>query len=213
MESSNETATDSLPSNASQSVMQRLMVGIGNYLVLTECKHGPFLLNMRDTFIGKSMVTYGEWSESNLEIAHSLIGDGDMIIDVGAAFGAYTIPLAKAVGPLGTVVAFEAQRVLSQQLSANAFLNQLTNIEIHNAAVGNHTEVLAEVPKINYHMDGDFGSVSLLQDWKSIGAVVELVGLTSLDDLFFIKGAKCPSFINVDVEGMLVTIIFPFLFH
>mmetsp|Transcript_4664 Transcript_4664/g.8989 ORF Transcript_4664/g.8989 Transcript_4664/m.8989 type:complete len:112 (+) Transcript_4664:489-824(+) len=82
--------------------------------------------------------------------------------------------MAKRVGPSGKVVAFEAQRVPSQLLSANLVLNELTNVGVYNAGVGNSDSPL-EVPDIIYSDEANFGSLSLLVDWKSHGASTTLV--------------------------------------
>ena len=182
-------------------VTASLVIGIGNRLVIQECRYGPFLLNTMDTFIEKAMITYGEWSEASFQVAKTFINTGDLVLDIGASIGALTIPFAKAVGPSGRVMAFEPQRILSQQIATNVVLNQVNNVEIINTALGNHDEKLIEVPKVNYYSNGDFGSLSLLNDWKSAGAMVELVPFMRLDDIFLFDGAKCPSFIKVDSGG------------
>ena len=68
-----------------------------------------------------------------------LIPVGSKVLDGGANIGAFTVPLAKKVGPLGQVYAYEAQRVLSQILNTNIVLNQLTNVHIANEALGAHS--------------------------------------------------------------------------
>ena len=196
-----------------RSIAASLVIGIGDRLVIQECKYGPFLLSTMDTFIEKSMITYGEWSDASLQVARSFIKSGDVVVDVGASIGALTIPLAKLVGSEGSVLAFEPQRVLSQQLAANAVLNHVSNIEIINAAVGNHEELLIEVPKVNYSMKGDFGSVSLLNNWKSAGALVELVPFLRLDNVLIVEGTKCPSFIKIDAAGKKIISCYLYLYR
>ena len=49
----------------------------------------------------------GEWSEPELDLIHYAVQSGDTALDIGANFGLYAYPLAKAVGPNGKVYAFE----------------------------------------------------------------------------------------------------------
>ena len=72
------------------------------------------------------MAKLGEWSELEYTFFSHFVQKGDIVIDGGANIGAFTIPLAKKVGKSGVVYAFEAQRVLSQLLSANVALNEVS---------------------------------------------------------------------------------------
>lgn len=181
-----------------------LVISIGNNFILKECKHGIFLVNPMDTYVGRSLQIYGEWSENELSLFHKFISEGDLVMDIGANIGAFTVPLSRFVGENGRVLAFEPQRVISQQLGANVAMNNLGNVEINNVAVGS-VESVIEVPRINYGIPGNFGAVSLLSNWSSEGALVEAVRQISLDDVFYFEGSHCPSFIKIDVEGELST--------
>jgi FkbM family methyltransferase len=60
---------------------------------------------------------------------------GDIVIDVGAAFGLYTIPSSRQVSSSGKVVAIEAHPNVFEMLSRNVKLNKLTNVTCLNYAV------------------------------------------------------------------------------
>ena len=68
-------------------------------------------------------------------IEHFTPKEGDIVVDIGAAFGFYTILGAKRVGAKGKVVAIEAQPDSFEMLNRNIKLNQLTNIIPLNYAV------------------------------------------------------------------------------
>ena len=65
----------------------------------------------------------------------ALIEPGDVVVDVGADIGALTVPLARAVGPAGRVLAFEPQPTVFQNLCANLALNDLLHVQAFNAAL------------------------------------------------------------------------------
>lgn len=67
---------------------------------------------------------------------------GDVVLDVGANLGAFTVPMAERVGPQGVVHAFEPFRLVFQHLNANVALNGLSNVYTHNVAIGRQEKVL-----------------------------------------------------------------------
>jgi FkbM family methyltransferase len=60
--------------------------------------------------------------------------EGDVVIDVGAAFGFYTILSSRKVGPRGKVLAIEAQSDSFEMLNRNIKLNGLKNVTTLNYA-------------------------------------------------------------------------------
>lgn len=159
---------------------------------LTDTKYGPMLYNRYDTYVGKSIEKYGEYSDFEIALLTQLIPSGGLVVEVGANMGTHTIPLAKTVGNSGLVIAFEPQRALHSIICANAALNQLFNIVALNRAVGSQSGNII-VPNINYDSENNFGSLSL-GAWNS-GEQVELQTIDML-------GLPICSLIKIDVEGM-----------
>lgn len=50
------------------------------------------------------------WAEPELNGLEAIVRPGDTVLDIGAALGMYTVPLADVVGPDGRVFSFEPQR-------------------------------------------------------------------------------------------------------
>ena len=171
--------------------------------LLIECRHGTFLINKRDSWVGRSLDLFGEWEEALVASISDYVSEGDVVVDVGANIGAYTVPMSKMVGQSGRVVSFEPQRIISQMLTANVALNELTNVGVFNSGVGNDNSPL-EVPDVLYNNEANFGAISLVDDWKSKGASTSLVPQVRLDDVF---SDQCPSFIKIDVEGMELQVL------
>lgn len=61
---------------------------------------------------------------------------GDRFVDVGANIGTYSLLARRLVGPGGQVVAFEPDPGSAARLRENLGLNGITNVEVHEAAVG-----------------------------------------------------------------------------
>jgi FkbM family methyltransferase len=61
--------------------------------------------------------------------------EGDVVVDIGAAFGFYTILASKMIGSKGKVIAIEPQPESFQMLNSNIKLNKLSNVKTHNCAI------------------------------------------------------------------------------
>src|SRR5882762_3685701 len=107
-----------------------------NYSVLKSCKHGFFLFNKNDSYVGRSLNLYGEWCEDEIVSLSKVVQPGSLAVDVGANIGTHTVPLAKLVTNSGLVLAFEPQSVAFRYLVSNVTINNLLNVVCFNKAVG-----------------------------------------------------------------------------
>ncbi|XKM40133.1 FkbM family methyltransferase [Rhizobium ruizarguesonis] len=65
----------------------------------------------------------GGFEVRTLDRYKELVGDGDIVLDIGANVGSHTLPLAELVGGTGKVISFEP--------TAHAFAKQKTNISLN----------------------------------------------------------------------------------
>lgn len=165
--------------------------GIGPY-ALRQCRHGPMLFNRRDMYIGRSLDAYGEYSEAEVIVFRQILWPGAVVLEAGANIGALTVPLARIVGELGHVVAFEPQRLQFHILCANLALNGLYNVFAYQQGVGRAPGEV-RVPVLLPDQAVNFGGVSLEPNQQ--GEPVEIVTIDSLR----LKGL---SLLKADVEGM-----------
>ena len=161
--------------------------------VLVETKHGPFLCNRNDLYIGRSLQLYGEVNEYEVQLLKLLCPEGGTMLDIGANIGSHTVPLARHVGPKGWVYAVEPQRVIFQTLCANVALNSLTNVDCVWAAVA-EAQGTIRIPDIDYTRESNFGAVEV-----STFGVGRPVNQITLDDF---AGLPRVDVVKVDVEGM-----------
>jgi hypothetical protein len=105
---------------------------------LVKARHGWFLANRYDEFVGAALIRYGEYGEIEHAFLTSLLAPGDSVIEVGANIGSHTVGLAKRVGPTGSVIAIEAQPAIFRILCANLALNGLSNVMPHACGCGDH---------------------------------------------------------------------------
>jgi FkbM family methyltransferase len=156
------------------------------------CRYGTMLFNPNDTYIGRSLDLYGEFSEGEVDLFRQLVQPGQVVVEVGANIGAHTVVLAQLVGPRGRVLAFEPQRLLYQMLCANLALNNITNVVGVQQAVG-AAHGTVNVPVLDPTMENNFGGVSVGPDES--GEPVLMAPLDAYD-------LKACDFLKVDVEGM-----------
>jgi FkbM family methyltransferase len=179
------------------SEMNNAKLEVSDQMGLSRCRHGLFVYSMKDTYIGKSLEVYGEYSEYEAAFLCSMLKPGAVVIEVGANIGSLTVPIAKAVGVTeGAVIAYEPQRQSFQMLCANVVLNGLPRVITKNAAVGQRSG-FAICPDIT-SATGNFGGIAVMETTESPFATP----IVRLDD----EGVV-PNLIKVDVEGMEVDVI------
>ncbi|CAB3751449.1 FkbM family methyltransferase [Paraburkholderia solisilvae] len=166
-----------------------------NIYQLVDGRHGRFLVNPRDQYIGKSLIAYGEWGEAEVRLFTQVLRPGDIAVEVGANIGSHTVPLSKAVGASGVVHVFEPQRLVYQLLCANAALNDCHNIHTHLAAVGCESGQV-DICTIPPHHEYNYGAIRLGADYGG-DTVMEHVPLLTLDSLNLPR----VDFLKIDAEG------------
>ena len=127
---------------------------------MIRAKHGLFLYNKNDLFIGRSLETYGEWCERELDVHLQIIKPHDVIIDVGANIGTHAVPFARKVGSGGFVYAFEPQRTVYQTLCANLSLNCILNVKCLNMGAGKQRGTV-KIPVLDPEVEQNFGAVNI----------------------------------------------------
>jgi FkbM family methyltransferase len=174
--------------------MQSAYLIENRYMAVKRCKHGLFMYNRNDAFIGRGLDLYGEWCEFEIQLLRHFISLGDIVIDAGANIGTHAVAFGNLVGPAGAVHAFEPQRRNFVMLAGNIALNGLDNVICHQKAVG---ETMAEIrlpPLPPPDTSFNFGAVPLGQGTEN-GEAVPLVTLDSLN----LPSCKV---IKIDTEGM-----------
>lgn len=165
------------------------------------CKHGAFIYNPNDTFIGRSLEAYGEWSEFEIDFLRRFIQAGDTVIDVGANIGTHTAPFSRLVEKLGKVFAFEAYPRLEKILEQNIKLNNLGNVIWDNKVIGREClkAHFNDIPADDVVCN--FGNFPLRDD----GGEKLTVDMITLDS--FAVDLDSVTLIKIDVEGMECDVI------
>ena len=138
-------------------------------------------------------------------IEHFTPKQGDIVVDIGAHMGRYTIISSKRVGTNGKVVAIEAHPGNFEMLNRNIKLNQLTNvIPLNYAVYSKETKIKLYLPdeESGYTMHHSIMSDYIFTKYKdkTEDKFVE-INANTLDYLLQLKGITDVNWIKIDVEG------------
>jgi len=142
-----------------------------------------------DATIGRSLGLYGEFAEAENRLMSRFVGTGDIAVDVGANLGTTVLPLAKAVGTTGQVIAFEPQPLMAQCLQTSLTLNEYFNVRVISSALADRPG-WARIPAPQVTQGGNYGAMAL-------GSEGLQVPVMRLDDF---EISSC-ALLKIDVEG------------
>lgn len=148
-----------------------------------------WLVPSSDTGVGLALRQFGEFARPEVELIRALVGEG-VYVDVGANLGSIALPVAQEAR---RVIALEANRGFANLLSANALNNELYNIEVHHAAVG-ETQCLTKFPMMPLSATENLGTSGFGLRGRY---PEEFVRMTTLDELT----PSDTTVIKIDVEG------------
>ncbi len=120
-------------------------------------------------------------------------------IDVGANLGEWTVPLSRAVGATGRVLAFEPAPHSAAALEATLAANALRQTEVFRCAIGDHDGTAEFAVPVVTSARIDTGTAHLGP--ASSGYEALRVPLRSLDLLAAEVGLERLELIKIDVEG------------
>jgi len=148
----------------------------------------------RDRCIAPKLIVDGGFEQKEIELLCSLIKPGNVVLDVGANIGLYTLPMSRAVGSTGTVVAFEPDPDNLRILKQNVEHNNCTNVLVMPFALG-----AVEGEMDLFQVDGNRGNLGFA-DLAGTGRAVKVFVRRGVDVLREL-GINMPSIIKIDVEG------------
>jgi FkbM family methyltransferase len=136
--------------------------------------------------------------EDIIELFHAK--KGDIVVDVGAHIGKYTLIASKMVGPHGKVVAIEAHPENYEILKKNIALNKLTNVIALNFAVSSKE---AMVKLYEHGQEEGFTIYNTIMTGRIMANNQNYVEVhaKTLDSILLENAIKEVNWIKIDVEG------------
>ncbi len=150
------------------------------------------LLNPNRSVLEMKLWLIGVYEPEVVDYFTAELQPGQVVVDIGANIGLFSLMAAELVGPRGSVIAYEPHPDTFRELRDNIDRNGYTNVQTVPCALSDTTGVL----RMNVFTDRDLNSVALKAD---IG-VIEVPART-LDDSLEELGIQRCDLIKMDIEG------------
>lgn len=123
-------------------------------------REGEFITHLNDQGVCKTLREQGVWAADDLRVFRQLLRIGDCVFDIGGHIGHHSVVFSRLVGEEGRVFTFEPQRELKRLLAANLALNERTNVEVFQCAVG-ETDGDVRMWPLSYEKPNNFGALGI----------------------------------------------------
>ncbi len=163
----------------------------GDYQIASVPNLGRFYVDDNPALVKKTLLSGRPWEPYVIEELEKHLAPGDTVLDIGAHIGSLTVPMARLIGPEGTVYAFEPQRKIYRELVYNLELNEITNAVPLRFALSSMTGIIEMNPAIAH--DGQV----------RVGKGGDRVEARTIDSFGFWD----VSLMKIDVEGHEVEVL------
>jgi FkbM family methyltransferase len=154
-----------------------------------------------EEMIDSNLMLLGGHEPRTMATVRRCVSTGDTALDIGANAGYYTLPLARLVGPIGRVVAFEPTQWAYEKLRVNVGLNDFANIRTEKLALSDSAgkrEVTSS-------------EMAFRASWPLTGGPqsrpAELVEFVTLDDYVAAENLDSVDFVKIDVDGFELRVL------
>ena len=132
-----------------------------------------------------------EFSKQKIFIEH--VSEGQIVYDIGAHVGFYTLLSSQLVGTTGQVIAFEPFPPNVAYIQRHIILNDLKNVKLIQKAVSNRYD------QVTFQI-ANSSSMGHLAEGKISGDSI-IVDTIALDQFISDEGLPLPDVVKVDIEG------------
>lgn len=156
--------------------------------------HYGFLLWLdQEKYLDRYIIENGVFEPDSSYIVNHLIKPGDVVLDVGANIGYYTVLFARLVKKSGKVICFEPSEHYRKLLKKNIEENELMNVSLMEYGLSDRAR------KSDIHI----GDSSATLHWvsESASSRIERITLEKLDDVIGQFNPDKIDFIKVDIDG------------
>jgi len=153
-------------------------------------------------YIEARLFFYRIWEPEITRFIEANTRSGDVVIDIGANIGYYTLLMGRKVGPSGKVYAAEPSPSIRERLEHNIRINQLQNVTVLPYGISNKTEErYLQLSSTDNSGESRFVDNPEEKNLEGCLPLRRLVDLVPAEDL------ARTSLIKIDVEGMEYEVI------
>jgi FkbM family methyltransferase len=156
---------------------------------------GAWLVCDNRDMIQATLLHFGVWEPDVSAVFHGIVRPGDMVVDVGANIGYYSLLASSLVGQTGSVLAVEALPSLAAVVERHASQNGADNIRVANVAASDRRGMLPifEAPGTNVGMTTTLPNRGFAERCK--------VAALPLSEILTPEERRRTRFIKIDIEG------------
>jgi FkbM family methyltransferase len=167
-----------------------------SWLLTTTLSNGAVISGKnRPGYGGRGIYIFRDALEPEFEHLLEFLSPGDVLVDIGANTGIYTVKSAKYLSENGgQVVALEPFPEMLAALQRNVHANGFNNVRLRNVCAGDHTHAAAFWQ--NFDRPNTFSLIR--RDEKAMSLSVLVV---ALDDLFAWEDLDRLNYLKIDAEG------------
>lgn len=159
-------------------------------------------IDLQDPGLSRDVAIRGSREEQLKYVIDRVVGPGDVVLDLGANIGYYTIMLAQLVGNSGKIYAMEPEPRNFERLRRNIYLNDMDGIvEAFNVGAAD----APGVGRLNLSSYSNWHSfLSHDSDDSEHGLSIEV---PVIDVSSFIRGKRPVDMLRMDIEGYEVEVL------
>lgn len=164
-----------------------------DYMLVPDVNGFAMLVSSNQLGIGPELAIYHVHEPITTKLIQGFVNEGDVVLDIGANIGYYSLLLSRLVGDDGLVIAVEPDPMNMDLLKLNLRINRIANVQTVHAAISDceATALLFLSNRANWH--------SLKPTSHATGRTIE-VRTTTIDALVS-KMAVHVALIRMDIEG------------
>ncbi len=192
-----------LPVHRSQERIGKILRRIlGTQRVLVDTRFGRMRLDVGD-IVQRHILSRGAYEIHTVAAIEQLLQPGDIVVDVGAHVGQYTLAASRKVGEQGRVVAIEPNPETFLDLKTNVLLNRAANVETVHCAIGRRSELVSfMLPPPGNRGSSRRSSRDDADYWT---------GLLALPDVLARLDIRRVDVLKIDVEGAELDVLDPLI--
>lgn len=151
----------------------------------------------------------GAWERRYMDLFCSKIKKGDVVVDVGAYIGIFSLLASERVGDKGCVYAFEPVPSNYERLIRNLKVNHAENVKAYNFGLSDKNETLSfSVPR-EIPAEASLYQSNVTEISKGIEIQKDIVkmGLKPFDQFYNEQGLNKVNIVKIDAEGAELKIL------
>ena len=163
-------------------------------------RYGPFKFNAYFAF--SDFEHWGKAHNNAFDTCIQLCQKKSCVVDVGAHIGLVTMPMSRAIGKKGQVIAFEPALMNLQYLREHVTKNKLTNVKVYDCLIGD-----VDKDKVEFYEQKTPTGMNSIVIKKQHQNYIRTFKKQMTMDTFFEGSGLSPAVIKIDVEGAEINVL------